>query len=218
LKEIISKIFRKAGLIKGYEGKLPGEIYESYYQSRTISQKKYLCHAPFNNMYFNSVGDIANCWLTFDNPEKYSEDRTLKEIWFGEKFTSLRNNIKNFDLGNRCKTCQYYLEHHNHVNILARAYDNEYPITDFPSMMEFELSNTCNLECTMCTGLLSSSIRSNREKLPPLKSPYGKKFVEELKEFIPHLHEARFNGGEPFLIQMYLEIWDLIFELNPNVR
>jgi radical SAM protein with 4Fe4S-binding SPASM domain len=216
--QIISKILRKAGIMKGYGGELSEDIYEAYYKSRSISEKKYLCHAPFNNMYFNSLGDIANCWLTFENPEKYSEERTLKEIWFGEKFTSLRNNIKNFDLDSQCKTCKYYLEHYNHVNVLARAYDNEYPITDFPSMMEFELTNTCNLECTMCTGLLSSSIRSNRENLPPLKNPYGKKFVNELKEFIPHLHEARFNGGEPFLIKMYAEIWENIFQLNPACK
>ena len=69
----------------------------------------------------------------------------------------------------------------------------------------------------MCTGLLSSSIRSNRDKLPPLKSPYGKKFVQDLKEFIPHLHEARFNGGEPFMIKIYWEIWDLILSINPNI-
>ena len=69
----------------------------------------------------------------------------------------------------------------------------------------------------MCTGLLSSSIRNNRDKLPPLKSPYGAKFVEELKEFIPHLHEARFNGGEPFLIKIYWEIWDLILSINPKI-
>jgi MoaA/NifB/PqqE/SkfB family radical SAM enzyme len=192
--------------------------YKSYYQSRTIKDKRHICHAPFNNMYFNSLGDVANCWLTFDNPERYSEDKTIMDIWRGPRFTALRQHIQNFDLQARCKKCDYYLQNGNHTNVLAKAYDNDFPITDYPSMMEFELTNTCNLECTMCTGLLSSAIRANREHLPALKSPYGEKFVRELREFIPHLHEARFNGGEPFLIKIYYDIWQQFIELNSGCK
>jgi radical SAM protein with 4Fe4S-binding SPASM domain len=193
-------------------------VYKAYYKSREISQRLYLCHAPFNNMYFNSQGEVANCWLTFDDPEYYDETKTIRDIWFGEKFTRLREAIKDYDLSYKCTTCKNYIDSGNFVNVLARTYDNEYPIIEYPTMIEFELSNTCNLECTMCTGLLSSVIRKNREKLPALKSPYGDRFVEELREFIPHLKEVRFNGGEPFLIHIYYKIWDLIQELNPGLK
>lgn len=216
--KLFSKVRDRFNSRNGKKLNLPNEFIKSYYQSRTISDKRFICHAPFNNMYFNSLGDIANCWLTFDSPEQYTEDRTLKEIWFGEKFTKLRENIKNFDLSSRCTTCLHYLENKNHVNLLAKAYDNEYPLGDYPTMMEFELTNTCNLECSMCTGLLSSAIRTNREKLPKLKSPYGAKFVQELEEFIPFLHEARFNGGEPFLIKIYYDIWERIIAINPKCK
>lgn len=70
----------------------------------------------------------------------------------------------------------------------------------------------------MCNGEVSSSIRKNKDKLPPIKSPYDDEFVEQLKEFIPHIKEAKFYGGEPFLIDIYYKIWDLIIELNPKVR
>ncbi|MCO5249553.1 MAG: radical SAM protein [Chitinophagales bacterium] len=201
----------------GNELNVPEE-YKSYYKSRTIQNKKYLCHAPFSNMYFNSLGDVANCWLTFDQPEKYSEDRTIMDIWKGEKFSKLRGHIERFELEARCQKCQYYIKNENYTNVLAKAYDNDYPLGDYPTMMEFELSNTCNLECVMCTGLLSSAIRANRDHLPALKSPYGDKFVQELREFIPHLYEARFNGGEPFMIKIYYDIWDQFIELNPNCK
>ncbi len=85
-------------------------------------------------------------------------------------------------------------------------------------MLEFELSSTCNLECVMCNGKVSSSIRKNRDKLPPIKSPYDDAFVEQLKEFIPHLREAKFYGGEPLLIPIYYKIWDLILDMNPKVK
>lgn len=215
--ELIQKLKALINRGRPVDRHVPRE-YHSYYHSRTIKDKRYICHAPFNNMYFNSLGDVANCWLTFDNPERYSEDKTIMEIWNGPRFTALRQHILNFDLQARCEKCDYYLQTGNHTNVLAKAYDNDFPITDYPSMMEFELTNTCNLECTMCTGLLSSAIRSNREKLPALKSPYGEKFVRELREFIPHLKEARFNGGEPFLIKIYYDIWQQFIELHPECK
>jgi sulfatase maturation enzyme AslB (radical SAM superfamily) len=213
---LLNKI--KSLFVSPAPGSLEPAVVNAYNSSRTIRHKKYICHAPFNNMYFNSLGHVANCWLTFDNPEQYDETRTIQDIWQGPKFKKLRAQIKQKDLQTSCKTCQNYLLNGNFTNVLAKAYDNDVPLGDFPTLMEFELENTCNLECTMCNGLLSSSIRKNREGLPPLQSPYGDKFVQELREFIPHLKEARFNGGEPFLIHIYYKIWDAILELNPTLR
>ena len=82
--------------------------------------------------------------------------------------------------------------------------------------MEFELSNKCNLECAMCSGAFSSLIRQNREKKAPLPDQYDAAFVEQLKEFIPHLKEAKFLGGEPFLIDIYYDIWEIFIETNPT--
>jgi MoaA/NifB/PqqE/SkfB family radical SAM enzyme len=91
-------------------------------------------------------------------------------------------------------------------------------LVGFPRIIEFELSNTCNLQCVMCTGRVSSSIRKNRENLDPLPFPYDDNFVEQLKEFIPHLKQAYFFGGEPFLIEIYYKIWDQIIKINPKIR
>jgi MoaA/NifB/PqqE/SkfB family radical SAM enzyme len=126
------------------------------------------------------------------------------------------------------------LEAGNYHGVRARYYDEFAPNTlgprlnylkqslggavPYPRVMEFELSNTCNLECIMCNGYFSSSIRKNREHLPPIESPYNDKFVDELDEFIPHLTDAKFLGGEPFMIDIYLSIWERIRKLNPNIR
>ncbi|MBK8698395.1 MAG: radical SAM protein [Saprospiraceae bacterium] len=79
------------------------------------------------------------------------------------------------------------------------------------------MSNTCNLEDIMCSGQVSSSIRTHRDHLPPLPMPYDDAFVTQLREFIPHLHEAKFYGGEPFLIPIYYQIWEAIAELKPEL-
>lgn len=88
----------------------------------------------------------------------------------------------------------------------------------FPKLLEFELSNTCNLECAMCFGEFSSSIRRNREQLPPFPEVYDTRFVNDIDTFLPHIWEAKFYGGEPFLIPLYYEIWDRIKTCNPKAR
>ncbi len=212
LKKLFGRIASSGG-----NGSLSDRIGQ-YNHTRIIRDTKLLCHAPFSNLYFNTEGDVAMCWQTFHRAEKYSEDKSLKEIWNGENFKRIREGIKSHNLEFGCQACKNHLLEGNYTNILAKAYDNDFPKTDYPSIIEFELSNTCNLGCTMCNGMLSSVIRRDREKLEPLKSPYGEKFLNELKEFIPHLHEARFNGGEPFLIKNYYKIWDMVFELNPKLK
>ena len=70
----------------------------------------------------------------------------------------------------------------------------------------------------MCTGYFSSLIRKNREKLPSIPSPYEDTFVEQLVPFLPNLKDAKFLGGEPFLIPIYYKIWEKIAEHNPNIN
>jgi len=70
----------------------------------------------------------------------------------------------------------------------------------------------------MCEGRLSSGIRKNREKLPPMPAVYDDSFVEQLKEFIPHLEELRFNGGEPFAQKIVYDICMLVAQINPSLR
>jgi organic radical activating enzyme len=70
----------------------------------------------------------------------------------------------------------------------------------------------------MCIGELSSSIRKNRERLPAIKNAYDDNFIEQLEEFIPHLKELRFNGGEPFLINAVFKIFEKVEKLNPKLK
>lgn len=211
LKNIISSFYKESKSQSLTKGDL-----SEYQNSRILNSSVAFCHAPYNSMYFNVNGEVAPCWLTLDVMEKYP-NKSIREIWFGEKFTSLRKTLRK-GMNETCKVCLNNIEQGNYVSVLSKLYDYSYEINDYPSVMEFELSNRCNLECIMCKGELSSTIRRFRDNLPPLQSPYDQGFVEQLREFIPHLREAKFLGGEPFLIDVYYEIWDLIAELNPSVK
>jgi molybdenum cofactor biosynthesis enzyme MoaA len=188
----------------------------AYNAARSKPNATHICHAPFSNMYFNVHGDCAPCWLTFIEPDSYPK-KSIREIWFGEKYQSLRKNLLAYNLTDKCNVCLKNLQSGNYTSVLARAYDVNTP-ADYPSMLELELNNTCNLECVMCIGELSSSIRKNREKLPAIRSPYDEAFVTQLEEFIPHLKEIRFNGGEPFLIGLVFKIFEKIEKLNPSLK
>ena len=173
------------------------------------------CNAPFNNMYFTVMGNVSPCWKLPGFCDKWSEERSIRDIWFGDKFQMYRDALKKFQFPHRCGECKKDID--NDVWPLAKAYQ-KYPVNEYPSLMELELSNQCNLECVMCSGKLSSGIRKNRDKLPPLPQVYTDKFVKEMEEFVPHLTELRFNGGEPFAQKIVLDISDMVAEVNPGLK
>lgn len=174
-----------------------------------------ICKAPVNNMYFTVFGTVAPCWLTVGAIDRWSPERSIRDIWFGEHYQRIRDNIANDVFLGKCAECKRDVD--NGVWPLAKAYE-QFPVREYPSLMELELSNQCNLECVMCSGVLSSGIRKNRDKLPPLPQIYDESFREQLREFIPHLEELRFNGGEPFAQKIVLDICEDVAELNPGLK
>jgi radical SAM protein with 4Fe4S-binding SPASM domain len=173
------------------------------------------CLAPFNNMYFTSDGRISPCWLTVGEVDTWSEDKNILDIWNGPGFAKFRNDLTSNIFNSQCKVCKDKIQ--SDTWPLAMAYDH-FSVKKYPTMLELELSNQCNLECIMCEGRLSSGIRKNRDKLPPLPMTYGDNFVEQLKEFIPYLEELRFNGGEPFAQKIVYDICMIVAELNPQLK
>lgn len=213
---------------------LSKEVLKEYASSRSGTYKSIVCHAPFVSLNFEQNGNVRACCYNTKHILGTWPNNTISEIWKGEQSEILRKYIKNNELGGGCLECGKMIESGNHAGVRAKFYDEYAPagikttirhlkqsITGnipYPKVMEFELSNKCNLECVMCNGYFSSSIRKNREQLPPLTSPYNDDFVDELEEFIPHLTDAKFLGGEPFMIDIYLKIWERIRKLNPNMR
>lgn len=174
------------------------------------------CNAPFNNMYFSVHGRASPCWKLLGYCDNWSQDRSIRDIWFGDAFEKYRKALDNNIFLDRCKECEKNIN--EGVWPLAKAYE-DYPVNPvYPSLMELELSNQCNLECIMCSGELSSGIRKNRDKLPPLPIIYDDSFREQLHEFIPHLTELRFNGGEPFAQKIVLDICDDVARINPSLK
>lgn len=171
------------------------------------------CNAPFNNMYITLRGKVSPCWKLPGFCDQWSKDRSLMDIWTGEHFQKYRDALKANIFLDRCRECEK--EINEGVWPLAKAYE-EFPVRNMPSLMEIELSNQCNLECIMCSAELSSGIRK-KQGLDPLPQIFDDSFIEQMKEFIPHLTELRINGGEPFAQKIVLDLCDVVGEINPKL-
>ena len=179
------------------------------------------CYVPFNSMTFSFQGKVFTCSYNRDAVLGYYPDKTIDEIWNGVPAQKIREHMSHNDLDFGCQHCKYFFEKRKFSNLKPLVWDKyaeKGTDNPMPRVLEFELSNECNLECQMCLGEVSSSIRKNRDKLSPIKMPYDDAFIEQLEKYIPHLEEAKFYGGEPFLIDIYYKIWAKITEINPNIK
>jgi len=209
LKEIfkINKINPKATISK--------KDLELYNKNRPKNTKDTFCFAPSVNLYFSWEGKVIACCYN----QKYElgnyPEQSIREIWDGQPARELRESLHNYDLSKGCESCSIEIQHGRYQSVNALRFD-EYQTNDFPKMMEFQLTNTCNLQCVMCSGFLSSSIRKHRDNLPEIPMKFDSNFVDQLVEFLPNLEYTMFSGGEPFLIPIYYDIWNKLAELNPN--
>lgn len=195
---------------------------EAYDTGRRIGHqpKRSFCYAPSASMYFDVRGNVIACCQNTTNPMGNVGEQSLREIWQGSKAKRMRAQLDDYWLPAGCDFCEWDLEHGEDDGVFARLFDErqvQAADPEWPTMMEFALSNRCNLACVMCNGDFSSTIRQ-REGREPLDVRYGDAFFEQLVEFLPHLELARFFGGEPFLIPEYQRIWDLLVEHAPHVE
>lgn len=190
-----------------------------YNNHRPYGPAPRLCYAPYSNIFFNTEGRAIVCCKNTKVVLGRYPDNNLHSMWFGGKVAALRDYIQHHDLSHGCYKCREALHSGNYGSMTAAGFDflRAWPASDYPRMMEFELSNVCNLECVMCSGRVSSGIRKHREGMSALEMKYDQGFVDQLHEFIPHLKQARFYGGEPFLIDIYYDIWSAIIKKNPAV-
>jgi molybdenum cofactor biosynthesis enzyme MoaA len=194
-----------------------GNIFKLYDLSRSVPASSPPCLAPWTSVSF-SIDGYANVCCLNKKTSVNVEEHSISEILNSESFNLLRENVAANNLSYDCAICSEQIQAKNFSGVKAAGYDAYYPYDPkYPRVMEFCLENTCNLACTMCNSVLSSTIRKN-QNLPPLKKNYSDDFINEIDNYIPHLQEAIFSGGEPFLIPTYFKIWDKMLALNPNIK
>jgi len=176
---------------------------------------KQCCIAPHSTINFDAQGTMRVCCYNNKFLLGTYPTVTIEQAWRSKAREEFIERIKKLDFSNGCEKCRMQIVTKNISNALFTKFNRfESMVGDDPVNFEFEFGTVCNYECIMCGGKWSSSIRKNREKLPPIKTPYDEAFINQLKPYIPNMRIANFLGGEPFLTPLYYKIWDLIYEHN----
>lgn len=178
------------------------------------------CWAPSSALYFEPNGTVRACCastLQLGRVGAGEDRRSLEDIWNGARLAAQRRALAGGDFTLGCRACAMGADPHRRSGTLAALYDDHAPGPEGPrpTFMDFALSNRCNLQCVMCDGELSSTIRKVREQRAPLPTAYDDRFFEELTPFLPGLRLATFKGGEPFLAPEAWRVWDLMAEHAP---
>ena len=183
------------------------------------------CYAPSVLLYFQPNGDVRACCRNMGYPLGNIGEQRLAEIWEGPRRHELMARLAQDDYSHGCQGCKWEIDNEGREGSYPQTYEDRAnhltadPASGaWPRSMEFNLSNSCNLQCIQCNGDLSSSIRLHREKRPPMPKVYGDEFFEDLARFLPHLHHVQFAGGEPFLGAENYRAWALIAEVAPDLE
>lgn len=200
----------------------PEQITE-YDQSRELSNKSFrsLCYAPHSNIFFDMEGRAKACCWNWQHTLGNVKTHTIDEIWRGAQAEIMRRSLEEYSFRSGCGFCANQTKDGWTTRAAMRNFD-QFRIDEaglqWPKRMEFSISNACNLECVMCNGTFSSSIRARREHQPPIEKVYSPEFIESLRKYFPHLEKAKFLGGEPFLVTEYFTIWQMLVDDAPHVK
>ena len=189
-------------------------------RSEKIAAKAFesTCYAPTVSMYFDQFGKVRACCQNTGALMGSVTEQSIREIWESPNTLRMRAALEVGDFSEGCGFCEWQVQQGDEAIVFARIFD-DHTVTEqhprWPVQMEFSMTNSCNLQCQMCNGDWSSSIRAHREQRPPLPAVYGDSFFEELAEFLPHLEKVNFLGGEPFLGKEPLRVMAMLAKL-PN--
>ncbi len=195
------------------------KMFYEYNRIRPSKSNKSFCYAPFNTLEFHISGQVRVCCGNRYKIVGIYPNQSISEIFNGQNIQNFRNRLIKYDLSEGCQLCHKMLKDRNYPYLFALDHDVFQTSAKQAVLknIKFELSNVCNLECEMCWGELSSSIRENIEDLPEIQSPYGDEFIQQLKPFWKNIEKATFLGGEPFLINLYI-IWEEIISINSKIN
>ncbi|HWJ63276.1 MAG TPA: radical SAM protein [Acidimicrobiales bacterium] len=167
------------------------------------------CRAPFTSLHVDQFGDTRPCCQSSRVLGNVA-DQTLDEIWTGESLAELRTAIAEGDLSLGCEHCEWAGRGGRETTYAVRFDRDRLPEPDAgPTRLELAPSNACNLQCTMCNGDWSSSIRLHREKRPALPRLFGDRQLAEVAALADGLDEIHLFGGEPLLMPEGLRLLDI---------
>ena len=170
---------------------------------------KSFCRFPFNGFQVTSRG-LRLCCLSGN-----LHQTTPETFWSGEYLQDVRKNMESGTMLKDCVKCYHAEEQNslslrNHYNsIISTTADN-----DYPTVIDLDLSNFCNLKCVMCNENRSSQwAKENNPNVPNngVKS-IDIKQIDNLCKISKNLTNITIQGGEPSIIPEYNYYFDYLID------
>ena len=185
---------------------------------------KPLCYAPWHSILVRFNGDIVPDGLY---TERYGNilSQSLPEIMNSNIATGTKRSMLNGVIPNECSQCpkkESITGHSRRIffdHIIGPMIKEQYNYTESFNdirMIEFNMSNICNLKCRMCNGISSSSWIKEEHKLHKLNPLYTRpvnhpefgyhsvsvEVVDRLfehPEYFKNFEYLCIKGGEPYM-------------------
>lgn len=200
-------------------------------QQKRLMESRYFCMIPWTHIHGFPTGEAYPCCLAeMAHPIGNMRKNTLEEIWNGEAYTQIRENM----LAEKpCKECTRCYEQeaqgffsmrnsHNkhfghHVNKVDQGTRPDFQI----NYWDIRFSNLCNLRCRSCGDIFSSNwVQENKargitNKDAPNVVYAGKFKMDVWEQMQPHLdsiEQIYFAGGEPLMMEEHWLILNALVE------
>jgi len=194
-------------------------------QQKRLIESKVFCMIPWTHIHGFPTGEAYPCCLgEMEHPIGNMRTNTLEEIWNGDAYKDMRQNMLN---DNSCKECTRCYEQEeqgffsmrnssnkhfgHHIEKVDQGIDPDFELVYW----DIRFSNQCNMKCRSCGPMFSSLWYDDHVKMHG-KAPShnriewaGKNKNDIWEQMIPHIdciEQVYFAGGEPLIMQEHYNI------------
>ena len=180
-------------------------------------------------MYGSLQGTFFNCChVEFNASDPIvlgDHSQTLSEVWNGDPIKKVRKRFLAGDIPKECDEVCYRIERKggtsNRVQVnkrfagkafLQNKTNSDGSLDYYPSYIDIRFGNLCNFKCRMCGPSASSSWY--KDAINPRSGGVidyytnNDKMWEDLENFLPHIEDVYFAGGEPFVQDGHYKLID----------
>ena len=174
------------------------------------------CHVEFN---------ASNPIILGDHTQK------LKNIWNGDKLKSVRKDFLSGNPPAECVEVCYRVEakggnsnrlqvnkRFQHKANIQNLTKKDGSLDSYPTYLDIRFGNLCNFKCRMCGPGASSSWY--KDAINPRSGGVVDYYTNneqlwvELLDFVPHIEDVYFAGGEPFVQDGHYKLLNILIESN----
>ena len=222
-----------------YDDRKPVYIKEDQLRSDQLdrlTKSDVFCMIPWIHVHAFPNGQAYPCCLgESDYPIGNLHENTIREVWNGSAYKTMRKNMLEEKPCKECTRC-YEQERNGFVSMRNSSnknfgqhielVDDTHEDGQFDNFKlryyDIRFSNLCNMKCRTCGGWFSSSWHDEETALHGKREypkfmyagPDKDDMWNQLQEHIPYLEQVYFAGGEPLIMEEHYQLLNELVRLK----